>query len=73
MSKEIWKASKHGSFSKDYKLKDQINAASGSTMDNIADGFGRAGRAEFVNFYLLRRGQMMKPSRNYLGFLTGNT
>ena len=37
-------------FSKDYKLRDQINGASGSTMDNIAEGFGRGGNAEFIQF-----------------------
>ena len=50
LAKEVWKLSNQGSFAKDYKLKDQINSACGSTMDNIAEGFGRAGRAEFVNF-----------------------
>jgi four helix bundle protein len=34
----------------DYKLKEQINGASGSIMDNIAEGFGRAGNNEFIQF-----------------------
>lgn len=35
---------------KDYKLREQINGASGSIMDNIAEGFGRAGNNEFIQF-----------------------
>jgi four helix bundle protein len=53
---EIGKASSEGTFVRDYKLKDQINSASGSVMDNIAEGFGRGGRLEFVNFLSVTKG-----------------
>lgn len=56
LAKEIWKATQTGTFSRDYKLKDQINNSSGSTMDNIAEGFGRGGRSEFVNFMSIAKG-----------------
>lgn len=40
----------------DYRFKSQIESASGSTMDNIAEGFGRGGNKEFVNFLRISRG-----------------
>jgi four helix bundle protein len=41
---------------KDYKLKEQINGSSGSIMDNIAEGFGRGGNLEFVQFLEISHG-----------------
>ena len=43
-------------FSKDWELKNQVNAASGSVMDNIAEGFERSGNKEFTNFLIISKG-----------------
>ncbi len=50
LCQKIFKVSIEGDFAKDYKLRDQINGSSGSTMDTIAEGFGRGGRKEFIYF-----------------------
>lgn len=39
-----------GSFKKCYRLIHQVEGASGSIMDNIAEGFERGTRAEFIQF-----------------------
>lgn len=53
---EIWDLIIDSPLAKDYKLKDQINGSSGSVMDNIAEGFGRGGNREFINFLSYSRG-----------------
>ncbi|MEK6783424.1 MAG: four helix bundle protein [Bacteroidota bacterium] len=48
--KEIYQAINKGDFSKDYDVKSQIRRASLSSMSNIAEGFGRFSKKEFVRF-----------------------
>jgi four helix bundle protein len=48
LAKEIYSKSIQGSFSRDCGLRDQINRSAGSVMDNIAEGFERDGRQEFI-------------------------
>lgn len=45
-----------GTLATDYKLRDQMNGSSGSIMDNIAEGFERDGKAEFITFLAYSKG-----------------
>jgi four helix bundle protein len=64
----------NGKFKKNYRLIDQIEGSSGSIMDNIAEGFERGIRAEFITFLGYAkassgelRSQMFRAlDRNYL-------
>ncbi len=50
LKRAIYAASKAGEFSPDYALKDQIRRAAISVTANIAEGFGRSGNREFIQF-----------------------
>jgi four helix bundle protein len=43
-------------FSRDFKLRNQVNSSSGSMMDNIAEGFDRGSTAEFIYFLGIAKG-----------------
>ena len=53
---EVFSLTSIGKLSRDFGLKDQINRSSGSIMDNIAEGFGRKGNLEFINFLTYSNG-----------------
>lgn len=58
ISKYVYNLTCYEKFSKDFSLKDQIKRASGSVMDNIAEGFERGGNKEFINFLTYSKGSV---------------
>ena len=80
---EIWKEARELSkivrqyttrepFKHDYRFKDQINAASDSIMDNIAEGFDRDGKKEFLQFLSISKGSCNETrSQSYQAFDAG--
>ena len=54
--KSIYELTSSNNFAKDYGLKDQIQRASVSIMNNIAEGFERNNNKEFVIFLKYSKG-----------------
>jgi len=75
LSKKIYLVTQRGEFNYDTRFVQQIRAAVGSVMDNVAEGFERSGNKEFVNFLFIAKGscgevrsQLIRA--NDVGFLT---
>lgn len=56
LCKKVFEITSNGPFSVDFKFRDQIRAAAGSAMDNIAEGFDRRGNKEFSQFLSISSG-----------------
>jgi four helix bundle protein len=46
----VYEASNEGPMAKDFDMRSQIRRAAISTMNNIAEGFGRYSKKEFIRF-----------------------
>ena len=56
MVKDIYRASKQRAFYLDSGLREQVRRAASSTMSNIAVGFERGSRKEFIQFLNIAKG-----------------
>ncbi len=56
LSAKIYPVTRRGEFRYDSRFVQQIRAAAGSIMDNIAEGFERTGNKEFLNFLYIAKG-----------------
>ncbi|WP_116790094.1 four helix bundle protein [Flavobacterium psychrotrophum] len=56
LAKEVHFISIETELRNDFRLKSQIKSASGSVMDNIAEGFERDGNLEFRQFLSIAKG-----------------
>lgn len=58
INREIYNIIDSSKLKSDFILKDQMSRASSSIMNNIAEGFGRGGTKEFIQFLSISRGSV---------------
>ena len=51
----VYKITRNGEFKRDFGLVDQIRRAGVSIMSNIAEGFERGGKTEFIQFLYIAK------------------
>ncbi|MCI0550651.1 MAG: four helix bundle protein [Anaerolineae bacterium] len=55
LANQIYELTLRVGFSKDFRLRDQINDSAGSVMHNIAEGFDSGSNPEFIRFRKMSR------------------
>ena len=72
LTSDIYKATREGSFARDFGLKDQIRRAAVSSMSNLAEGFERGRPGEFHQFLSVAKGSCAElRTQLYVAFDVG--
>ena len=66
LTQGVYDITKSGDFRYDSRFVQQIRAAAGSVMDNIAEGFERAGNKEFIQFLYVAKGSCGEVRSNFI-------
>jgi four helix bundle protein len=53
---DVYRVSGEARFGQDFGLRDQVRRAAVSVLSNIAEGFERGGRGEFIRFLSIAKG-----------------
>lgn len=72
LSQNVWEIIQATELKQDFELRNQINASSGSIMDTIAEGFGRGGNKEFINFLGFAKGSCCETKSQLIRCLDRN-
>ena len=67
---DIFRTKQDTDLRSDFKLYNQLNGSSGSTMDNIAEDFERNGNREFIQFLAIAKASVEKQDLSYTEPLT---
>lgn len=60
LTKLVYNACENGKLAKDFDTKSQLRRAALSTMNNIAEGFGRGSNKEFIRFLEMSQSSAME-------------
>lgn len=60
LAKVVYHACENGKLAKDFDTKSQLRRAALSTMNNIAEGFGRGSDKEFIRFLEMSQSSAME-------------
>lgn len=75
LAAKVYEMSNRGKFRADFGLRDQIQRAAVSIMANIAEGYGRGGKPEFIRFLRISRASALETQSHLyvaldLGYLS---